>query len=138
MKKFEDLSADDLKAWAWEFQTKLRAPTVIKLKGELGAGKTQFVSWCLRECEVTSPTFALHHEYTTHMGTVHHLDLYRVNSAEEFEGTGLAELFEADGSIVFVEWPADWLDSYISDSWRVETVSLSRGTKENLRNLLWS
>lgn len=80
----------------------------ILLEGELGAGKTEFARAFLRAAtgeptlEVPSPTFTLVQSYDTHIGTVHHFDLWRLAGPE-----GLAELGwdEARDDIVLVEWP---------------------------------
>jgi tRNA threonylcarbamoyladenosine biosynthesis protein TsaE len=55
----------------------------VALRGELGAGKTEFVRGLAKglgapEDEVASPTFALAHEYQGRV-TLVHLDLYRLS-----------------------------------------------------------
>jgi tRNA threonylcarbamoyladenosine biosynthesis protein TsaE len=80
----------------------------ILLEGELGAGKTAFARAFLRTAsgdpalEVPSPTFTLVQSYDTSIGTVHHFDLWRLDSPG-----ALAELGweEARNGIVLVEWP---------------------------------
>lgn len=78
---------------------------VLALRGDLGAGKTRFVSGLARgiasTSRVRSPSFTLVH---THEGRVrlHHLDLYRLATPREAEGLGLDELLET-GALV-VEW----------------------------------
>jgi tRNA threonylcarbamoyladenosine biosynthesis protein TsaE len=53
---------------------------------------------------VTSPTYALAHEYATPRGPVHHLDLYRLEDPRELESIGWDELVGAH-ALVLVEWP---------------------------------
>jgi len=84
------------------------APLVLHLNGELGAGKTTLARGMLRALgeagPVRSPTFALLAEYTLPRGRVMHLDLYRMNSAAELSGLGLAD--HLPGSLLWlVEWP---------------------------------
>lgn len=52
--------------------------------------------------DVTSPTFALVHEYLGRL-PVFHMDLYRLGSAEEFELIGGWEYFNR-GGVVLIEW----------------------------------
>ena len=61
----------------------------LHLKGNLGAGKTtlvrgilQYLNW---KNEVTSPTYTLCEEYEIKGRLLLHVDLYRINSAEDVE-----------------------------------------------------
>jgi tRNA threonylcarbamoyl adenosine modification protein YjeE len=88
-----------------------RAPLVLLLDGDLGAGKTTFVRGFVRalpggaDVVVQSPTFALARSYAT-TPPVHHLDLYRLQdtgTAGSVIELGLVDQC-ADG-FSFVEWP---------------------------------
>ena len=84
------------------------------LGGDLGAGKT-FLAGAIVHARglgageaVTSPTFALVHEYATPRGSVLHVDLYRLRDGpvpleEEVARLGLRER-RAEGAILLVEW----------------------------------
>lgn len=83
-------------------------PATVLLYGELGAGKTAFVRGLVEGAggspdDVSSPTFVLAQEYAGRR-TVHHVDLYRLSTAETvaFEPQ-LLELAAGD-VIVAVEW----------------------------------
>lgn len=86
---------------------------VIRLTGELGAGKTRFVQGLARGLavpetyDITSPTYTLIHEYPARI-PFYHVDLYRIGSSMDAEGIGLWDLFSQD-AVVAVEW-ADRLD----------------------------
>ncbi len=87
----------------------LLSGVVIGLIGELGAGKTHLVKGmaagnAIDGCpvRVTSPTFALVHEYTGRI-TLYHLDAYRLRSYAELVGLGFDELCESGGAVV-LEW----------------------------------
>jgi tRNA threonylcarbamoyladenosine biosynthesis protein TsaE len=82
---------------------------LIGLEGELGAGKTTFVSGFLRELghagAVRSPTYTFIEPYTLQGRDVYHCDLYRLTTTRAVEDLGLHELL-TPGAIVLVEWPS--------------------------------
>jgi tRNA threonylcarbamoyladenosine biosynthesis protein TsaE len=83
-------------------------PAQIALNGELGAGKTSLSQgiakgFGVRE-PVTSPTFALMHEYIGARGSLFHLDLYRLGSLDEVLDLGLEERILTECSLILVEW----------------------------------
>jgi tRNA threonylcarbamoyladenosine biosynthesis protein TsaE len=85
-----------------------RAGDVIVLAGEMGAGKTAFAQGFGRALgitePVTSPTFTLVHSYPCPGKlTLHHADLYRLDSSTDVDDLALHEL-AAFGGIVLVEW----------------------------------
>ena len=88
----------------------LRAPKLVVLRGDLGAGKTTLVKGMAAALgaasaeEVTSPTFTLVHEYKGKKTRLFHLDLYRLESEHEVEGLGLWEMAEDPDALVLVEW----------------------------------
>jgi len=85
----------------------LRRGDVLALAGDLGAGKTQFSKGLAAglgvECDVTSPTFTLIHEYPGGRLPLFHIDLYRLEDEEEVLGIGLDEYLEGDG-VTVIEW----------------------------------
>jgi len=87
----------------------VRPGDVILLSGQLGAGKTtltQFIAQGLEvpeSCYVTSPSFALLHEYPGRI-PMYHIDCYRLAGEDDVEDSGLIDYIVADGLSV-VEWP---------------------------------
>jgi tRNA threonylcarbamoyladenosine biosynthesis protein TsaE len=90
------------------FASELHRPCVVLLEGNLGSGKTTLTKGLVAglgaapEDEVTSPSFTLVHEYGERE-KVYHVDLYRVDAAQELASLGLEELF-AQPAIVIIEW----------------------------------
>jgi tRNA threonylcarbamoyladenosine biosynthesis protein TsaE len=82
---------------------------VILLHGDLGVGKTtltQSIAVGLEvppEQYVSSPSFALMHEYSGRL-PLFHMDCYRLSGEEDVEGAGLADYIIGPGLTV-IEWP---------------------------------
>lgn len=106
MKEIITHSPEDTIAFAKKFAKKLVPNTVIALTGRLGAGKTTFtkgIALALGIAEpVTSPTFTLIQEYEGSL-PMFHMDLYRLESLEEFEVLGAEDYFYRNG-ITLIEW----------------------------------
>jgi tRNA threonylcarbamoyladenosine biosynthesis protein TsaE len=99
---------------------------VVALTGELGSGKTEFVRGLAQGLDVpgtqavTSPTFALVHEYAGRL-TLVHLDLYRLEGLPLDLLPDLEDYFSGPYAAA-VEWaeraarllPADHLEVHLS------------------------
>jgi tRNA threonylcarbamoyladenosine biosynthesis protein TsaE len=81
----------------------------IGLVGELGAGKTRFVTGLARGLglpdgvRVPSPTFTILNHLRGGRVPLYHADLYRIERRAELDQIGLDELWCGDG-VVAVEW----------------------------------
>jgi tRNA threonylcarbamoyladenosine biosynthesis protein TsaE len=104
---FTSNSAAETEAFGRDYARKIDNATVVALKGELGAGKTQFVKGFVAglgsASEVTSPTFTLIHEYGGGRWPVYHFDFFRIEDRQSAERLGLDDYFFGDGVSV-VEW----------------------------------
>ena len=116
----------------------LRAPKLVVLRGELGAGKTTLVKGMAAALgaadaeEVVSPTFTLVHEYQGRKVRLFHLDLYRLETEAEVEGVGLWEMSDAPDALVLVEWG----DKFASVMERADAeIAITQGEVENERLL---
>ncbi len=91
------------------FAKTLCAGDIVAYRGGLGAGKTVFTRGLAEglHCkgEVSSPTFALVHEYPSAADgpTLYHFDMYRIVDADELYATGFYDYME-QGGILAIEW----------------------------------
>ena len=103
-----ELLEGELAAWGAEFARGLRLPACIALSGELGAGKTTLVRAIVNALggsePVTSPTYSLVHEYSSPLGPVMHLDLYRLTGPDQLPQLGWEEMMRS-GGLLLIEWP---------------------------------
>ena len=103
------LTEDELARWGRRIGAEARAPLVLALRGDLGAGKSTLARAVAHgagvEGDVPSPTFNLVFRYDTPRGIhLQHLDLYRLERPDEVWELGWAEL-GGDGELVLIEWP---------------------------------
>ncbi len=117
--KFHSNSIQDTLTFGEKIGVQLDAGEVLALVGDLGAGKTHFVQGLAKglgcDTAVSSPTFTLINEYPCQAGTLIHADLYRIESPERMEESGLAELLHSD-AIVVVEWADKFPDLFSSST----------------------
>jgi tRNA threonylcarbamoyladenosine biosynthesis protein TsaE len=98
----------DMTQWGEALGARLVPPAVVTLEGDLGAGKTSLVQAICRgygvSDPVTSPTFALVHEYRAPRSPVFHLDLYRLTGPHQLANIGWDDTL-ASKALVLIEWP---------------------------------
>lgn len=121
MPRFERLSTslEETDHIAWDFSASVRRGDIIRLDGEMGAGKTTFVrslAKALRhdENQVSSPTYVVMNLYeSSDAPTIAHLDCYRLGDESELEALGWDTVI--DGSaIVIIEW-AERIDNALPE-----------------------
>ena len=81
---------------------------ILLLKGNLGAGKTTFTQFLLKNFgsndEVSSPTYAIVNEYHSPKGNIFHFDLYRMKNINEVYDIGIEEYLD-NAFLCIIEWP---------------------------------
>lgn len=108
---------------AKEFAKHLKKGDIIALNGELGAGKTVFVSGIAQyfdiEDQICSPTFTIVNEYSLKSSNkVYHFDVYRIENSNDFLDSIGNHYFE-DG-ICIIEWA-----SIITDILPKRTININ-------------
>jgi len=102
------LTETELTNWGERVGRQIDPPLLITLSGDLGAGKTTLARAICRgygvQQEVTSPSFAIVHEYSAPKSPVFHVDLYRIESARDLQNLAWDDIMDAD-ALILVEWP---------------------------------
>lgn len=120
--EYETHNADETIAIGKQIAEYLEPGMIIRLEGELGAGKTTITSGIAQGFGITryikSPTYTIIREYTEGVIPLYHVDLYRLdeNSAEEI---GLDDYLYGDG-VTVIEW-----GSVAEDSMPEEYLSIT-------------
>lgn len=106
---------------------------VFAFNGEMGAGKTTFISALSRALGVTedvasSPSFAIVNEYRsdTTAELIYHFDLYRLKNLEEALEIGIEDYFDS-GALCLIEWPDRAADVLPLDTVNVTVEADSAG-----------
>ena len=107
MIQFLSRSVGETEDFAAAFAARLRPGDLVACRGGMGMGKTAFARGLARGLgltdEVSSPTFALVHEYTHGNIPLYHFDMYRVSGFDELYSTGFFDYLEGPG-VLFIEW----------------------------------
>ena len=104
-----------------QLATELKGGTVLALFGGMGMGKTALVRGVAAglglAAEVSSPTFALVHDYGGQPPLIH-FDMYRVTGWEDLYSTGFFDYLDA-GAILVVEWSENIVSALPEDAIRL-------------------
>ncbi len=110
---------------------KLQGGEVLALFGGLGMGKTAFTRGIAAglgvDSGVSSPTFALVHDYAGRL-MVHHFDMYRVSGWDDLYSTGFFDYLETDDVLV-IEWSENIEGALPDDAVRI-TISVGNEPEE--------
>lgn len=100
-------NVDDTIYLAKNFAKFLKCSDIIVLNGELGSGKTVFMSGIASyfeiEDQISSPTFTIVNEYTLkNFDKIFHFDVYRIEDSNDFLDSIGTEYFS--NGICIIEW----------------------------------
>jgi tRNA threonylcarbamoyladenosine biosynthesis protein TsaE len=121
----KELLQEDIKEFTDQFILDLAIPSVVGLKGTLGAGKTTLIKSFMHSLgvkeNITSPTFNIVKTYRVEKLRVFHVDLYRLSSIHEFLDLDLP-LNEED-TLFFIEW-SDMIPESKTKGWRFLDIEI--------------
>lgn len=110
MKTIKIADTNALQSAAKEFIALMDDRTVYAFRGQMGAGKTTFISALCRELGVedvaNSPSFSIINEYRSETTDelIYHFDFYRLDSEDEAIEIGTPDYFDS-GALCLLEWP---------------------------------
>lgn len=124
----------------------LRAPHkknkafIIKLNGELGAGKTTFTQGFAKALGIshrlTSPTFVIMRRYglkkNNKYENLYHIDAYRMKQLKEMRPLNIREVLTNPKNIVLIEWAKNIEGSLLRGA---SSIKFAHGKTENERTL---
>ena len=123
----------DMRAFGQALAQKLKRSDWVAINGPLGAGKTVLCAGILAglgfEGEVASPSYAIVHSYDPPevLVAVAHVDLYRLDDADELDELGLAD--ERSERITLVEWAERYGSSYMEPSLSIDITPQADGSR---------
>ena len=115
---------------------KLSKGDVVAYFGPMGMGKTAFTHGLaegmgIASSLVSSPTFALVHEYRGAQSVLYHFDMYRITDWDSLYSTGYFDYLDS-GANLAIEWSENIENALPDDCIRVE---FKRGAEENDREI---
>lgn len=132
MDKIITQSTSETEAYGKQFASRLVRGDVVAFFGDLGMGKTAFIRGIAAGMGITdavsSPTFAIVHEYNGKI-PLYHFDMYRVSGWDDLESTGFFDYLDADG-VCAVEWSEN-VEGALPQ--RAYIVEIARGKTDNER-----
>lgn len=137
-------SPEETRQLAREFMANLgvsplpeNSATIVELVGDLGAGKTTFMSGVgeflgVKE-PIISPTFLIQRNYKIEGNfpwkNLVHLDAYRIEDEKELAGIDWEKYSNNRENLIFIEWPENLRTSF-SVTKRIEFKHLSERERE--------
>ena len=123
--EFVTHSREETAALGGRLADALKTGRVVAFTGDLGAGKTAFVSGMARalgvEERVTSPTFTIVNEYEGGRLPLFHFDMYRLGGADELFHIGWED-YLSRGGVCAVEWSENVAEAIEDGAVRVSIV----------------
>ena len=133
MAQYRTTSPEETEALGFRLGECLHGGEVLALFGGLGMGKTAFTRGIAAglgiPSGVSSPTFALVHDYTGRL-TVHHFDMYRVDGWDDLYSTGFFDYLDTE-DVLIIEWSENIEGALPPDAIRI-TISIGESEEERL------
>lgn len=125
-------SPAETKKIAAGLSAELQGGETIAFYGDLGAGKTCFITGLALGLgftgEVSSPTFAIINEYLGGRLNLYHFDMYRVNNWEDLYSTGFFD-YAQEGGVLAVEWSENIESALPDDTIRVKIERIDESVR---------
>ncbi|HMJ48735.1 MAG TPA: tRNA (adenosine(37)-N6)-threonylcarbamoyltransferase complex ATPase subunit type 1 TsaE [Ferruginibacter sp.] len=103
-----EFTLDEIDEAAIQFLKNINDQKVIAFHGEMGVGKTTFISAVCKALgttgKISSPTFSIINAYKMAVGVIYHIDLYRLKDEREAIDAGVEDCLYS-GNVCLVEWP---------------------------------
>ena len=133
MAVFVSNSPEETRQVAYELGKSLSCGDVVAMFGGMGMGKTAFTHGLalglgIDDRQVSSPTFALVHEYGN-SPKLYHFDMYRIESWDDLYSTGFFDYLDSNG-ILAVEWSENIVNALPENHIKVQ---FEKGENENQR-----
>ncbi|MDA8693203.1 tRNA (adenosine(37)-N6)-threonylcarbamoyltransferase complex ATPase subunit type 1 TsaE [Saprospiraceae bacterium] len=124
----------DLDSVVKEIRSHLKYPLILFV-GDLGAGKTTLIKELLVQMGChdigSSPSYSIINQYESGDGPIYHIDLYRMNSAEETFALGIEEIMYS-GRPCFIEWP-EIIKDYIEEDCHILKIGIKENKQREIR-----
>ena len=140
--KMELYTQDQVRSIAQRLCALMPRMRIFTFQGPLGAGKTTLIQTMLAELgvaeEITSPTFGYVNTYQAKKWQVHHFDLYRLSSLNEFLELGFEEYLAQPDALILIEWPEivlPWLEATLLASQTCQVRLYYRSADPALRGI---
>ncbi|WP_126970000.1 tRNA (adenosine(37)-N6)-threonylcarbamoyltransferase complex ATPase subunit type 1 TsaE [Gynurincola endophyticus] len=127
-----NFTLNNIEQAARQVLTHIGKPGLVAFYGNMGAGKTTFISTLCKVLETeetaSSPTYSIINQYQSPNGIIYHLDLYRLEDEEEALQAGVEECFYGE-HWTFVEWPERTPGLLPRAFWKVEITLIDANTR---------
>ncbi len=128
--KYTSKSVDDTLRLAENLESEKFPNMVICLEGELGSGKTVFTKGFATalgiEETITSPTFTIIKEYLNGELPLYHMDVYRLEEAED--DIGITDYFHK-GGVTIIEWADNIKDKLPKERLEIKFKVIDENTR---------